>query len=137
MGKWVQRILDLLLMGSTLEVRFFLCLFSLGMAVDLAFDLHPCHETIVLFQLTPSWAQPNFFWGFPFFLYAMMLFKGLGGRYGIIPLLLEGILGWAIWTLVAVTYFVVESHPGPEVAGALAATWLLVRYPTHWEDRRG
>lgn len=136
MSKYFTNLRDLLLLGQTLSVRFFFSLFSIFLAVDTMLDPTPEAPVRYLSSLTPSWATEKYFWGYLLLFHACALLKGLSGKYGMIPLIFEGVLGWALWTVIAMTNIFNEAHPGISFAGFLVATWLLIRYPTHWKASR-
>ena len=58
-------------------------------------------------------------------------------KYGTPALLMEGVLGTGLWVAAAMAHAYGQGHPDITLIGALAALWLLIRYPTHWEYTDG
>ena len=137
MRKYYQNVRDMLLIGQTLSVRFFFAIFSLLAAMDVWLDRSSDAAITLLMTFTPGAVPLVGFWVFLFIAHALMLLKGLSGRYGVIHLLLEAVLGWILWASLSMAYMYTEGHPGIPFAGFLVATWLLIRYPTHWRASRG
>lgn len=133
MTNWLSNLKLLLLIESTLSVRFFFALASLGYGIDIWNDKTGDQAYHLLYNLAPYWTTAETFWGGLFVFYAFMLLKGLTGQYGFWHLILEAILGWSIWTATAIVNITVTGYPEATVGGAIIATWLLVRYPTHWK----
>jgi hypothetical protein len=127
----------MLLIGQTTSVRFFLAVFSLFLALDISLDMKPDESIEFIFHTITGSLGGRELWIGLLLLHAFMLLKGLTGRYGPFHLIFESVLGWALWALLAVSQIIVDGHPGIAFAGFLMATWLLIRYPTHWRASRG
>ena len=133
MINWYSKLKQVLLIDDTLSVRLFFALCSLGYGIDIWFDHSQSQPYKLLYSLSPHWAKPEAFWGVLFIFYALMLLKGLTGQYGFWHLIFEAILGWSIWTVTAFVNVAVTGYPEASIGGAMIATWLLIRYPTHWK----
>lgn len=119
--------------SETVSVRFWFALASIGFGCFMMFMRHTLEvdsmEYIYMFLLADKYT-----WGTLFILHGTALLYGaLTGRFSNTLLIIEGVLGCAVWTVAAIAMTLSQGTPGPTVAGGLIAIWLLVRYPTHWE----
>jgi len=74
---------------------------------------------------------------------AGFIVHGLALLYGVVTkqynkllLLLEGVLGAALWITAAVAMAEAQGSLGASAAGALISAWICVRYPTHAEFKK-
>lgn len=77
----------------------------------------------------------DWIWAGLYVINGLFLLKGIGGQFNAATLVFEGILGWFLWTFAAVVNGLAQGFPGPTTVCALMATWILIRYPTHWGPR--
>jgi hypothetical protein len=134
MLNWYVKLKRILLIDDTLSVRFFFAMCSFGYGVDIWYDHAKDQSYHLLYSLAPHWTTPESFWGTLFVFYSIMLLKGITGQYGYWHLIFEAILGWSIWTVMAIVNVTITGYPEASIGGAIVATWLLVRYPTHWKQ---
>ena len=73
-----------------------------------------------------------YIWTMFFWVHGFSLLAGLSGRYNTWTLMVEGVMGWGIWTWLAVILSVAQGTPHPTLGAALVMTWIGWRYPTHW-----
>lgn len=122
----------LLLSSQTSAVRFWFGLTSVFNAGFYHFSWDQFHidsEYELMFKIVP----PDV-WAGLFLLHGISLLYGVFTRqYNKGMLLLEGVLGVALWFACATAVTMVQTTPNVQIAGALVALWLLVRYPTHHE----
>lgn len=131
-GRSVWRVLrDILLFGSTVEVRFVMAMASFAYAAELALS-DGGHKFGMLTLLTPPFADPNVLWSVSFAVYGVALIAGMTGRYGVVSLMFEAVLGMSLWTTVAIVGSLSHAYISHDLGAALIATWLFVRYPTHY-----
>jgi hypothetical protein len=132
MKRYIDRIKWVYLISETQTVRFWFGFFGLFMAFDIIVSAtQPEYPRIVL--LLPSSA-----WSLLFTVHACALWYGVITRkFNQLLLLLEGVLGTALWVSYAIIMILYQGGPDDTTAGALIAFWLLVRYPTHWEYTDG
>lgn len=129
----MRRLRDIWKRSETLAVRFWFGLASIGFGIFMAFA-NPVleidsHEYIYMLLLAPRDV-----WGALFVLHGIALLYGvITARFSNILLLLEGVLGCALWAVSAVAMTLSQGSPGPAIAGGAISVWLLTRYPTHWE----
>ena len=122
----------LILQADTVAVRFWFSLAGLGFCVDTLSGPISAREH-AMFLLAPQLV-----WFGLFALHACALLHGVfTKRFNTVLLMLEGVLGTALWGAVSVVTMLTQGGPNATVAGALIAFWLLVRYPTHWEYTDG
>lgn len=139
-AEWValtkRRAIWLTLYSETVSSRFWFGLLSLGYASFMYFSdyaSHPGSSYVLMFRIAPDWV-----WTLAFTLHGIALVYGAFTRkYSTFLLLLEGVLGIAVWTAAAAATTLEQGAPGGTTVGALIAFWVLVRYPTHheWEQR--
>lgn len=126
----------LVLHSQTTATRFWLGVASFGYA-SLLFSTKNIEHTSESFHLMMQLA-PAHIWAMCFSIHGIALWYGAVTRtFSQILLLVEGVLGSAIWVGAAASYAIAQGIFGPTAAGALIAIWLLVRYPTHWERDDG
>lgn len=126
-----------LLFNSTVATRFIFFLLNIGLLLELlGSPMETRTEYNLLYVLTPPLITPNLFWGSLVAIYAYNLLRGLSGQIGIVSWWLEGVLGMALWLLIATAAILAEGFPGLVSFQALIAVWLFIRYPTHWGKKR-
>lgn len=126
-----------LLFNSTVATRFIFFLLNLGLLLEFINGAVGVRlEYALLHALTPSQISSNLFWGSIVTVYAYQLLRGLSGQVGIVSWWLEGVLGMALWLLIATSAILAEGFPGLVSFQALIAVWLFIRYPTHWGKKR-
>ncbi len=122
----------LTLYSETTAARFWFGLLSLGYASFLVFSEyahHPGSSYVLMFKIAAEWV-----WATAFILNGLALLYGSFTRkYNTFLLLLEGVLGVAVWSAAAAATTIEQGAPGGTTVGALIALWVLVRYPTHHE----
>lgn len=126
-----HRVVVSLMYGETAAVRLWLA------AVELLLSLYLLKAANITPYFTSMLASapteyPALAWALVFFTHSIVLVLGLSGRYNLWTLLIEGVMGWCAWGIVAITNAVDQGFPGPFMACWLAMTWILIRYPTHW-----
>lgn len=127
-----QNMRHLLLKADTAPTRFWVALASAGFSAEQVVDVTGISARLMQ-MFAPSWV-----WSALFAIHACALAYGIVTARFSKPLLFsEGILGAALWWGAALCHAVAYSSPDASIAGALIATWLLVRYPTHWECTDG
>lgn len=77
-------------------------------------------------------AFPIVMWSALFVFNGIYLVKGLSGEYNVKTLMLEGVLGWSLWTWTAVVLSSSQGSPHASLISAIVMTWILWRYPTHY-----
>ncbi len=131
-----QRALWLVLYAETTASRFWFGLLSLGYASFMSFSeyaSHPGSSYVLMFNIAPDWV-----WSLAFVIHGFALLYGAFTRkYSTFLLLLEGVLGVAVWSAAAAATTLEQGAPGGTTVGALIALWVLIRYPTHheWESK--
>ena len=132
MRRIYDRLRWLLLEAETAPTRLWLSLSGLLMASDvLVSSGQPEYKSLVILM-------PGAVWAALFITHGVSLMYGvLTRKYNKVLLVLEGILGTALWSSSAVIMFFFQGGPDATLAGACAAFWLLIRYPTHWEYTDG
>lgn len=120
-----------LMYGETTAVRLWMAAVEMLLALYLlkAANITPYFTSMLASAPTDN---PSLTWAIVFFVHSIVLILGLSGRYNIWTLLIEGVMGWCAWGVVAITNMVDQGFPGPFTACWLAMTWILIRYPTHW-----
>lgn len=122
--------------SQTSAVRFFFGLASIGMASFMGFSTtvhNPDNEYVVMLGL-----MRDDVWALIFFLNGAALVYGVISRhYNLLLLWFEGILGMAAWIAAAFCMTIAQGTPGAAVCGALIASWICYRYPTHLGRENG
>lgn len=117
---------------NTIVARFWLSVLGFFFAMDMLADVGEPADLIMLL-MAPSWC-----WATLFLVNSTALLYGvITKRYDTILLVLEGVLGTTLWFTAAIAHWYSQGAPDAVTAGALMATWLLIRYPTHWEYTNG
>ena len=126
-----QRVKHAILFGETAPVRLWMAMVELLLALYL---LKAAHITPYFEHMLASvpYDNPILIWSLVFFVHAISLIIGLSGKYNVWTLLIEGVMGWCAWGVVAISNAVDQGFPGPFAACWLAMSWILIRYPTHW-----
>jgi hypothetical protein len=128
-----SRLLYLLVFSETSMTRFWVGLCSLGWAVLMTNDnLHTYASLNLMLSLAP-W----YLWVLGFSVNGISLIYGVVKRqYSTLQLWIEPLLGFTLWTSAAISHFITQGVIGPISLGAAIFFWLLVRYPTHNENKR-
>jgi hypothetical protein len=127
----IKRLMNVLLCGETVLLRFFFSLAGFGwvswVLVDVSFA--EFHEHAM------KLATPNQF-AMIFFIHSCALLYGVvTQKYNRWLLMLEGALGVFAWSAMAWAETMDQTGIGPSAVGALVAFFLLVRYPTHYTPK--
>lgn len=129
------RMIWLTLYTETTSSRFWFGLLSLGYASFMFFSeyaSHPGSSYVLMFKIAP-----DYIWSLAFVIHGLALIYGAFTRkYSTFLLILEGVLGVAVWSAAAAATTLEQGAPGGTTVGALIALWVLVRYPTHHEWER-
>jgi hypothetical protein len=125
------RVSRIVLYGDTASMRLWLSLVEilLGLYLWNAAHITPYFESM-LASLPVT--NPIFWYSTLFWVHSLFLIAGLTGRYSVWTLMFEGVMGWCLWGIVAISNTVQQGFPGPFSACWLVMTWILIRYPTHW-----
>ena len=123
-------VLHSLVVADTRPLRLALALVAFLYPFQLFANVHQAHyeafiETIKLPTAIHIWTA--IFW-----VHGISLIVGLSGRYNTWTLMIEGVMGWMLWTWLAVILSVAQGSAHPTLATAILMTWILARYPTHW-----
>lgn len=121
-------ILFTLLYGNTGPVRFWIAILD----IVYAFFLYKKADLNMLAIFPHEYA--NILWAALFTVNALFMLYGLFGNYCRLVFLLEGIMGWGLWTFTAIVNTIAEGVPGPLFVCALIMTWIIIRYPTQWKE---
>jgi hypothetical protein len=127
-----SRSIHMFVKENTIVARFWLATLSFFFAVDMLIDIGEPSD-ILMQLMAPAWCWATLF----FVNSAALLYGVITKRYDTFLLILEGILGTALWFCAAFAHWYSQGAPDAITAGALMATWLLIRYPTHWEYTNG
>jgi hypothetical protein len=77
------------------------------------------------------------FWGVLFAVHGVAMLSGIAMAKTDGPhLLAEGVLGCFLWLVMGLLYTWIQRVPGPTLAGAFIAVWLLLRYPYEWSFKK-
>ena len=126
-------LLHSLVWGDTKPTRFFLALLDFAFAAYMW--THAAEDDMAqMIHAIPS-SHPTALWSLLFLTHGTALLIGLRGRFNFFTLLLEGVLGIALWGIAALTNSIEQGLPGPTIVAFLMTAWILVRYPTHWGER--
>lgn len=125
----------LLFKSQTSSTRMWFGLASIffGVFMYLSDTVHnPDSEYVLMLQIAPDWL-----WASGFLVHGVALLYGvITRRYSTILLLVEGVLGVALWTAASIAMSVSQGAVGASAAGALIAAWICIRYPTHAEFKQ-
>lgn len=125
------RISRIILFGDTAGVRLMLALIEILLSLYLfnAAHITPYFEAMLSSLPTddPRLAYSVFFAG-----HSLFLIAGLTGKYSVWTLMFEGVMGWCLWGIVAITNTIQQGFPGPFFGCWVVMSWILIRYPTHW-----
>ncbi len=131
----LHRLWIVLWTSETTAVRFWFGLASLAFSIFIfnshLFDYYNA-EYHLMSTISPTWIDSRVFWGSLFILNGTALLYGIVFRiFNTYLLLLEGVLGLALWGSSAVAVFFAQGTVGAHTVVALLALWVLARYPTH------
>lgn len=123
--------------SETSSVRLWFGLVSIFFAVFIhsspLFDYYNA-EYHLMITLAPHWIDPRVFWSTLFVVHGTALLYGvIYRRFNTLLLVLEGLLGLAIWGSSALRVFEAQGTIGAHTIAACIALWILTRYPTHAE----
>ena len=120
-------ILWMLLLGETRQVRFW---FSI---VSFAFGIETFSPTFVEGNPLLMLLASDEVWRLAFFVHATAVMYGvITKQYNRWLLILEGMLGTAIYVSLGLADILFWQHPSPTLFCSLVAMYLLIRYPTHY-----
>ena len=120
---YLKRTFQLLAFGDTALVRFWFACAGY------------CWATLIFLSTTfdvrlLDFQTANSVWVVLYLIHATALMYGvMTGRFCTLLLLMEGVLGIALWGSSAVSFWLHTGHPDPTLAGALVSLHLLIRYP--------
>lgn len=139
MKKFFRVVWTIVLVKPTDSVRLFFGMTNLFVAISMGMGVPTQADRLhaIIYAMTPMWATAHYFWAACFMAYALAVFVGLTGKYSIWSLVYEPIFGWVLWVTLAGVDWGLLGHPGGLTGGAVIATWLLIRYPTHSRASRG
>ena len=126
-----RRVFIAVMYGETTMVRLWMAAVEMMLSLYLVKAAHITPYFHSMLASAPT-DDPIVAWALVFFVHSIMLILGLSGRYNFLTLMIEGVMGWCAWGVVAITNTVDQGFPGPFMACWLAMTWILIRYPTHW-----
>lgn len=119
------RLREVFLESETVAVRFFLGMMALGYAIYMPATTYHQH-----YALANQWIHPAI-WSVFFLLHGSALMYGvITQRYSLFLMIVEGFLGAFVWLVLGIATSVAQGVPGPTLAAALVAGWVLVRYPS-------
>jgi hypothetical protein len=127
-----NRILSKLIFGDTENLRTFFALCSFGWGLWALTDANFAkdHASVISFVQLPQL-------GILFFIHCAGVLYGVNtGRYNVILLFIEGLLGAFLWVGVGIAEAIGQGTAGPTLFGGMCALFLLIRYPTHYPRRR-
>ncbi len=127
-----QSLFWVLIYSQTTAVRYWFAFASIGFACFI------CHSNTInndapehLLMLSVARYE---MWVVAFTIHGLALLYGVLTRtFNKKLLLLEGVLGIALWAVAAASVIFATGSFGGPVAGAMVQFWILTRYPTHWE----
>ena len=132
----VHRIRWVLLYSQTSATRMWFGLTSIGFGSFMLFS-PTVHSRLSEYNLMLQ-IMPDQIWGALFVLHGLALWYGLLMRtFNKLLLILEGLVGIAVWAGAGIAVSIAQGAPGAVLAGTLISFWLLVRYPTHRERTDG
>lgn len=122
---------------ETTAVRLWFGLVSIFFALFIfespLFDYYNA-EYHLMATISPYWIDSRHFWGILFATNGVALIYGVLFKvYSTKLLILEGLLGVAIWGSSAAAVYYAQGTIGAHTVAAMMALWLLARYPTHAE----
>lgn len=126
------RLVWLINYSQTSVVRFWFGLSSVGFGLFMALaDVEKFAESEYRMMLALA---PDHVWAALFFVHGFAVLYGVfAHKYNRLLVILEGVLGVALWCGSAAAVVITQKSFGAHVVGGMIAFWLLIRYPTHWE----
>lgn len=90
-------------------------------------------EYALMLKFAPDWA-----WAICFVVNGLSLVYGaITEKFNTVLLVLEGALGAVVWVASAYCVVVTQGGIGAQFAGAVIASWIYFRYPTHRKHGHG
>lgn len=122
---------ELMLVGSTQMLRLWFgitaCFFAIFITSESALT-NP--EYALGFAIVPQ-----VYWAIAFMVNgAVLIYGAITSKYSKIGLILEGILGTALWAAVGITVMISQGSLGAVTIATFLSVYLLIRYPTWHED---
>jgi hypothetical protein len=126
-----QNIVSTVMYGDTRPVRFWMAILNLMYGTYLFNKVDPGITSQI--ELISSEYSP-LIWCVLYTINAWFLLWGLKVPYTKVIFYFEGMLGWVLWAIAAVTNALVVGTPGPLVLCAIVMTWIIIRHPTQWKE---
>lgn len=125
---WTSETTAVRLWFGTASIFFAIFIFESPIFISYEAEYH------LMVQLSPYWIDARAFWGILFIINGSALIYGVLFRaYSTKLLILEGLLGVALWGSSAVAVYHTQDSLGAHTIAAIIALWILARYPTHAE----
>lgn len=126
-----SKILTLLLTGETALLRLWFGIASLAFGIWISFDPNFSEGHTVAIAMATLEAQIVMF----FVHGCAMIYGAITSKFSRIQLFLECFLGIFLWVGLGLAEMVQQQAPGPMIAGGGIALFLLIRYPTHYNNQ--
>lgn len=129
-----RTLLESLVWADTKPTRLFLAMIDFTFAAYMWSDRSVDDMAIMVNSIPTNY--PLILWSTLFALHGLALLKGLSGKFNFFTLMIEGVLGVALWGITALTNTLAQGYvPGPSTVALLMTVWLLARYPSNWGPR--
>lgn len=124
------RVKRILFRDQTTSLRFFFGWMCIGLATFFLFSTTLANNTSeykIMIEKLPGWV-----WAIMYFIIGISLLYGvIEEKFNFFLLLTEGLLNVLTWWVSSYYILLAQGIPGAHFIGAVMATWLYVRYPTH------